>query len=188
MPSSTTTGTMAAYHNYGKAPGDPNAYSTGVIGYHNVVLAYMPGMGKANAATVAANCHTSFRNIKLAIVVGICGVVPFGPGGEEVVLGDVIVSEAIIQYDLGRRLPEGFVRKDTLLDSLGKQNTEIRALLAKLKGLRHRKMLQSTMAGYMDVLRGEAELAAKYPGAESDNLFEPTFRHITDGRNITSTN
>jgi len=34
---------------YGKAPGDPNAYTTGVIGSHNVVLAHMPGMGKNSA-------------------------------------------------------------------------------------------------------------------------------------------
>jgi hypothetical protein len=31
---------------YGQAPGDDGTYSTGVIGQHNVVLAYMPGMGK----------------------------------------------------------------------------------------------------------------------------------------------
>ena len=29
---------------YGKALGDPNAYSTGVIGHHNVVLVHMPNM------------------------------------------------------------------------------------------------------------------------------------------------
>ncbi|KAK5202326.1 hypothetical protein LTR20_011143, partial [Exophiala xenobiotica] len=27
---------------YGKAAGDPNTYTAGVIGEHNVVLAYMP--------------------------------------------------------------------------------------------------------------------------------------------------
>src|SRR5438045_1829364 len=36
---------------YGKASGDPNAYMTGVIGCHNVILAYMPGMGKGSAAS-----------------------------------------------------------------------------------------------------------------------------------------
>jgi nucleoside phosphorylase len=170
---------------YDKAAGDPNAYSTGAIGRHNVVLAHMPGMGKASAAAVAANCRASFPNIKLALVVGVCGVVPFRPGGSggtaETVLGDVIVSDGVVQYDLGRRLPEQFVPKDTLLDTLGRPNTEIRALLAKLRGLRSRKMLQAKMAGYMDVLRGEPELAAAYPGAAQDKLFEATYRHVTDG-------
>jgi nucleoside phosphorylase len=169
---------------YDKAARDPNAYSTGAIGRHNVVLAHMPGMGKASAAAVAANCRASFPNIKLALIVGVCGVVPFRPGSSEtaeIVLGDVIVSDGVVQCDLGRRLPEKFEPKDTLLDALGRPNTEIRALLAKLKGLRGRKMLQGKMVGYMDVLRGEPELAAVYPGAALDKLFGATYRHVTDG-------
>lgn len=31
---------------YGKTPGDPNTYTTGRLGRHYVVIAYMPGMGK----------------------------------------------------------------------------------------------------------------------------------------------
>ncbi|KAL2194472.1 hypothetical protein P885DRAFT_71243 [Corynascus similis CBS 632.67] len=170
---------------YNKAENNTNAYSTGTIGCHNVVLAHMSGMGKASAAMVATNCRRSFPNIKLTVVVGVCGVVPFRFGGNgetiEIVLGDVIVSDGVVQYDFGRRLPEQFVTKDTLLDSLGRPNTEIRALLAKLKGLRSRKMLQGKMVGYMDVLRGEPELAAVYPGVEQDRLFEATYGHVRDG-------
>ncbi|KAK4148384.1 nucleoside phosphorylase domain-containing protein [Chaetomidium leptoderma] len=169
---------------YDKAVSDPNAYSTGAVGRHNVVLAHMPSIGKASAAAVAANCRTSFPNIKLALIVGVCGVVPFRPGNNEAaetMLGDVIVSDGVVQYDLGRRLPEKFVLKDTLQDALGRPNTEIRALLAKLRGLRGRKTLQGKMAGYMDVLRGEPELAAVYPGAAQDRLFEATYRHVSDG-------
>jgi nucleoside phosphorylase len=165
---------------YDKAPGDPNAYSTGAIGRHNVVLAHMPGMGKANAATVATNCRVSFPNIKLALVVGVCGVIPRKPDGSEIVLGDVIISDGVVQYDFGRQLPEGFVRKDTLLDSLGRPNIEIRALLGKLKGIQGRKSLRDRMAGYMTVLRSEPELSAEYPGIARDKLFDPAYRHITD--------
>ena len=169
---------------YDKAVGDPNAYSTGAVGRHNVVLAHMPGMGKASAAAVAANCRASFPNIKLALIVGVCGVVPFRPGSSETaetVLGDVIVSDGVVQYDLGRRLPEEFAAKDTLLDALGRPNPEIRALLAKLRGLHGRKTLQGKMAGYMEVLRGEPELAAAYPGIAQDRLFDATYRHVSDG-------
>ena len=167
---------------YDKAPGDPNAYSTGAVGRHNVVLAHMPGMGKANAAAVAANCRASFPNIKLTLVVGICGAVPFGPGGEEVVLGDVVVSDGLVRYNLRVPRPaDRFIRKDMLLDSLGRPNAEIRALLAKLKGIRSRKMLRSKMAGYLDVLRVEPELAAEYPGIARDMLFEATYRHAGEG-------
>ncbi|KAK4241609.1 hypothetical protein C8A03DRAFT_40961 [Achaetomium macrosporum] len=166
---------------YNKAVGDTNAYSTGAIGRHNVVLAHMPGMGKANAAAVAANCRESFPNIKLAVVVGVCGVVPFGADGDEIILGDVLVSDGVVQYDLGRRLPERFVRKDTLLDSLGRPNAEVRSLLAKLKGRRARTMLRDTMAKYIDVLRAERDLAAEYPGTAQDRLFEAQYRHVVDG-------
>jgi hypothetical protein len=65
---------------YSKAPSNPNAYSTRRIGNYNVVLAYIPKAGKANGAADATNCHVSFPNVRLAIVVGICGVVPFIPG------------------------------------------------------------------------------------------------------------
>ncbi len=133
-------GDEAEHAPYDKAHGDPNAYSAGRIGRHDVVVAHMPSMGKVSAATVAANCRTSWPNIKLALVVGICGAVPFDPQSQnEIILGDVIVSDGVVQYDLGRRLPDRFVRKDTLLDSLGRPNTEIRSLLAKLKGMNYKQ-------------------------------------------------
>ncbi|KAK4241610.1 hypothetical protein C8A03DRAFT_30191 [Achaetomium macrosporum] len=144
---------------YDKAPGDPNAYSTGAVGRHNIVLAHMPGMGKANTAAVAANCRASFPNIKLAVVVGICGVVPFGPGGDEILLGDVIVSDGVVQQA---------------------QCRDTRAA-GKAKGPRSRKALGDKMAGYMDVLRAESELAAEYPGVAHDRLFEAAYRHVGDG-------
>ncbi|KAF4337641.1 kinesin light chain [Fusarium beomiforme] len=167
-------------HPSGKAVGDPNAYSTGAIGCHNVVLAYMPGMGKAHAAAVASNCGKSFPSIRLALVVGICGVIPFKPNRDEILLGDVIISNGIIQYDFGRQLPDRFVRKDTLLDSLGRPNQEIRAVLAKLGSLRNHRQLSAKMANYLDVLRQEPELRAEYPGTLGDRLFEASYRHTEE--------
>ncbi|KAK4245071.1 nucleoside phosphorylase domain-containing protein [Corynascus novoguineensis] len=147
---------------YGKAAGDPNAYTTGAVGRHNVVLAHMPGMGKVNATAVAAKCPMSFPNIRLAIVVGICGVVPFGPDGDKIILGVVIVSEGVIQYDSGRQQPEGFVRRDTFRDALGRADAEIRNLIAKLKTFHNRKNLQD----WMDVAQ--------------DRFFEATYHHKGD--------
>ncbi|KAK0722523.1 hypothetical protein B0T26DRAFT_851375 [Lasiosphaeria miniovina] len=166
---------------YGKAPGDRNAYSVGAVGHHNVVLAHMPGIGKASAAAVAADCRASFPNIKLAIVVGVCGAVPNSLNGDEILLGDVIISEGIFQYDFGRQLPERFVPKETLLDSLGRPNSEIRALLAKLKS--DRKMLQDKMMSYLTVIQGkqDPDLAADYPGRAHDRLFVAAYHHIGTG-------
>ncbi|KAH6617418.1 nucleoside phosphorylase domain-containing protein, partial [Chaetomium tenue] len=166
---------------YGKAVGDPNAYSTSTIGCHNIVMAHMPGMGKINAARVASGFRTSFPNIKLAIVVGICGAVPFSPRGDQIVLGDVIISDGVVQYDFGRRLPEGFVPKEAVHDSLDKPSVEVRSLLHKLRVYRHRKELLGRMVKHMGDLGANPDVAAVYPGTTQDKLFEATYRHLADG-------
>lgn len=167
---------------YGKAPGDTNAYTTGAIGRHNVVLAHMPGMGKGNAASVASSLRSSFGRIKLALIAGICGGVPVLADGEEILLGDVIIGTGIIQYDFGRQLPDRFIRKDTLEDSLGRPNMEIRAFLSKLGGLRGRKRLANSTFGFLQELCKKADFQrAQYPGAVEDKLYEQTYRHKHHG-------
>lgn len=54
------------------------AIRLGLIGEHNVVLAYMSGMGTTSAAAVAGSLCVSFPSIKLALVVSICGGMPSG--------------------------------------------------------------------------------------------------------------
>ncbi|KAJ2898395.1 ABC-type branched-chain amino acid transport system ATPase component [Zalerion maritima] len=72
----------------GHAAGDRNVYATGAISSHNVVLVHIPSIGKIAAASAAARCQTTFPNICLELVVGICGGFPFthDPEGEEIVL------------------------------------------------------------------------------------------------------
>lgn len=83
---------------YGKATKDPNAYTTGRIGEHNIVVVHMPSMGKVSAANVAQGLHSSFQNIQLAIVVGICGGVPYTRRmKQEIFLGDVVISRSLIR-------------------------------------------------------------------------------------------
>ena len=149
---------------YGKAPGDPNAYTTGAIGLHNVVLAHMPGMGKNSAAGVASSFRCSFEGIKLALVVGICGGVPRATDGEEILLGDVIISEGVIQRDFGKQYPNKFVRKDALQDCLGRPNPEIRALLHKLKGYTSRTRLRDNTSRYLIALQQNPDINGGYPG------------------------
>ncbi|EXL64702.1 hypothetical protein FOPG_19044 [Fusarium oxysporum f. sp. conglutinans race 2 54008] len=165
---------------FGRAVRDPNSYSTGVIGCHNVVLVRMPGMGKVHAAAAASNCRASFPNVKIALVVGVCGVLPFKHNGEEIVLGDVVISEGIIQYDFGRRLPGQFIPKEGPLDSLGRPNQEIRGVLAQAKGIRGHQLLVSGVARYLSILRQNPKLCAEYPGSAYDRLFEASYRHSED--------
>ncbi|RHZ73693.1 hypothetical protein CDV55_107113 [Aspergillus turcosus] len=108
---------------------DVNAYTIGRIGKHNVVLCPMPGMGKVSAAGVASNLRFSFPNIRLALLVGICGGVPFpSSGAPEISLGDVLISDSLIEYDFGRQYPGGFQRKK----SVARPNQEIRTLVSAL--------------------------------------------------------
>ncbi|RYC79478.1 hypothetical protein BFJ63_vAg17637, partial [Fusarium oxysporum f. sp. narcissi] len=165
---------------FGKAARDPNSYSTGVIGCHNVVLVRMPGMGKVHAAAAASSCRASFPNVRIALVVGICGVAPFKRNGEEIVLGDVIISEGIVQYDFGRRLPGQFIPKEGPLDSLGRPNQEIRGVLAQAKGISGCQLLVSEIARYLSILRQNPEFRAEYPGVAYDRLFEASYRHSED--------
>jgi nucleoside phosphorylase len=163
---------------YGKAEGDTNAYTIGAVGRHPIVLAHMPGMGKGNAASVAARLRCSFRRIKLALVVGICGGVPIRADSEEIFLGDVIISTGIVHYDFGRRLPDRFVKKDTLEDSPGRPNTEIRAFLSKLSGFRGRRRLGGNTFGFLQELCTKTGFQkAKYLGIVEDKLYERTYRH-----------
>lgn len=173
---------------YSKARGDPNAYTTGRVCSHDVVLAFMPGMGKVNSAGVAAGFRTSFPGIKLGIVVGICGGVPLGTDDEkEVLLGDVIISTALIQVDFGRQYPNKAVRRDTLQDNLGRPNAEIRAFQAKLSGSRGRRILRDKTSRYLEELcEKDGFESSAYPGADSDKLYEPAYRHKHQDPNVCS--
>ena len=105
---------------YGRAVGDVNHYTTGRIGKYNVVLALLPHMGKANAASAAANIRSSYNCLRLALLVGICGGVPQASDNSEILLGNVIISKSIVQYDFGRQYPDKFIRKDTVEGNLSR--------------------------------------------------------------------
>ncbi|KAI0901657.1 purine and uridine phosphorylase [Annulohypoxylon nitens] len=166
------------YKGFGKQAGDMNTYTTGRIGSHNVVLTHMPGMGKGTASSTAASLRYSFAGIKIALVVGICGGVPSSPP-TEILLGDVIISDAIVQHDFGRQYPNGFKLKDTIKDNLGRPNKEIRALLSKLEIPRQLMNLERETSRHLEILQGKLGNLKKfqYPGAEQDILFEASYRH-----------
>jgi nucleoside phosphorylase len=169
---------------YGRAAGDPNTYTTGRIGKYNVVLVLLSHMGKVNAASAAASVRSSYTGLRLALLVGICGGVPKKGEAEddEVLLGDVIISRTIVQYDLGRRYPHMFARKNTVEDNPGRQNKDIRGLLATLETELGLERLQQRTADHLKILQASAirkKRRAKYnyPGTAEDQLFKPSYRH-----------
>ncbi|KAJ9614447.1 hypothetical protein H2200_002583 [Cladophialophora chaetospira] len=162
---------------YGKAARDPNAYTPGRIGQHDVVVVHMPSMGKVSAASVAQGLHSSFENIQLALVVGICGGVPYTRHKKrEIFLGDVIISRSLIQYDFGRRYDTGFDAKESLQGGLGKSPAEIRSALARLETWHHRRQLEVGTADFLKEVQQKLRGSA-YPGAERDIVFTSGSRH-----------
>ncbi|KAF4211483.1 hypothetical protein CNMCM8980_002009 [Aspergillus fumigatiaffinis] len=158
-----------------KMPGDENSYSMGVLGRYNVVLAHMPSVGKVAAATTPAGLRSSFPNIELAVVVGICGVVPHGNGRRNIHLGDVIISEGLIQYDMGRRLPgKRFLRKDSVSV---KPRGQICGTLAKLQTQQNRARLEQKTREYAGTIRQKLGDETEYPGSAEDKLFNSSYPH-----------
>ncbi|RFU77460.1 hypothetical protein TARUN_4763 [Trichoderma arundinaceum] len=171
---------------YGRAAGDLNTYTTGRIGKHNVVLALLPRIGKSSAAAAAASFRSSYSSVELALLVGICGGVPCVGGyvEDQILLGDVVISKAVVQYDFGKKYPDKFARKDTFEDNLSKAAKNIQSLLKNFETDRGLSLLQNQSAQFLLQLqnagsRGKQRVFTKYryPGAINDRLFRPEYRH-----------
>ncbi|KAL7959140.1 nucleoside phosphorylase domain-containing protein [Trichoderma compactum] len=169
-------------HQYGKATRDPNIYTTGRIGKHNIVLVLLPDMGKVGAASAAASLRLSFPEVKLLLLTGICGGMPNPGTVKELVLGDVVLSTSVFQYDFGRRHGDKFVPKDTSRDSLGRPSKDIRSLLKLCDTIRGRRQVAKQAAFYLEYIQNSASTEHSIeqylcPGAANDKLFEATYVH-----------
>lgn len=163
---------------YQNAPGDSNTYTLGRMGRHHAVLVHLPGMGKSVASQAASSIRSTYPNIKLALVVGICGGVPYMNGQEEIILGDIVVSDAIVQHDFGRRVPGAFLRKTSITDELGRPNVAIRGFLSKIKTTMARKRIGTNVEKYLKVINQTlGNDTTRYPGIEQDELFQSTYWH-----------
>ena len=99
---------------------DDNEYTLGKIGNHNVAIAGPPrgAQGKVAIADVVGRIRLTFKNIRAGLLVGIGGGVPRLPK-HDVRLGDVVVGApevgpAVVQYDVGKQLPNGIEVTQTL--------------------------------------------------------------------------
>ncbi|GFF84777.1 hypothetical protein IFM47457_06586 [Aspergillus lentulus] len=167
------------YRNLTKASDDANAYTLGRIGEFNIILVHMPNAGKQAAASVAVHLKRSYPGIELSFLLGVCGGVPIAqdmdrPGARrDIFLGDVIVSHGVVQYDLGTRLPNGFVRKDTLTSNLGRPSQKIRSIIAMMEA--SHKLLMPELLFHLAKTQEAQEIL--YPGSQKDILFRSTYEH-----------
>jgi nucleoside phosphorylase len=158
----------------GQESSDQNIYTMGLIGHHHVVLIWLPDMGKNKAIIAAVQLQFSFTKIKHVLVVGICGGVPYKADGDEILLGDVIISTALKKYDSGKQLPNKYLSREAVC----KPDSEMRSLLSKLGASSGRKRLREISFSYVEnLLSKEDFLKAQYPGAQEDKLYEPAYLH-----------
>jgi nucleoside phosphorylase len=113
-------------------PNDMNGYTIGRIGGRLVVLAWMHGIGKSKAISVACNLRFSFRRIKYVLVVGICGAIPTSTEEEDILLGDVVISTYLQKYDEGKQYPTGYLAGEKCAP-----DRETQPFLTKLKESNH---------------------------------------------------
>ncbi|RDA94367.1 hypothetical protein CP533_3768 [Ophiocordyceps camponoti-saundersi (nom. inval.)] len=166
---------------YGRVSGDTNIYRNGRIGTHDVVLMVLPSMGKALVAGSAASLRTSYPSLKLVFLVGICGGVPCSES-QHAFLGDVVIGEAIIQYDFGRQYPGEFLPKEAVEGNLGSPNKDIRSLMAYCRSRHGREDLRTNAAICLKAIQDAAskkyyQTDYRYPGLAEDRLYRATYRH-----------
>ncbi|KAJ4855010.1 NACHT domain-containing protein [Trichoderma breve] len=152
---------------FGRAIGDPNTYTT------------------VAAASTAASLRSSYPCIKLLLLIGTCDGVP-NAMGKELLLGDVVISDTVVQYDLGRRYPNGFRERDTLEDRLGRPDKNVRNLVAMFKTEMGLQRLEKKVSSYLRKIqdmetkeqrRKRRRATYQYPGSTNDILFRSTYYH-----------
>lgn len=160
-----------------KPPNDPNTYTLGSIGHHQIVIACLPSgkFGNNPAGTCANQMVRTFQFIRAVLMVGIGGGVP-----PKVKLGDVVISNpvdrfsGVIQWDLGK------TEKDGKFKPIGALNNPPTALLTAVSKMRTRTMLNGhKIPRYLD------EMGKRFPTlvpqyTQSTSLIDPLSRDAPD--------
>lgn len=152
--------------------GHPNLYTLGSICEHNVVIICLPAgqTGTNSAAAAVGQMKQRFPSLQYFLLVGVGGGVPSTDA--DIRLGDVVVSQpnrecgGVIQYDLGKYTPSGFVRTGSL-------NSPPTILLSALSKLQANKSLYRT-----NLSKSLAAYSHLRDNVGSDVLFESTYEHV----------
>lgn len=152
-----------------RLPMDQNTYILGSIREHNVVITSLPSgvYGNISAATVAMQLLSSFRAIRIGLMVGIGGGVP--SSNADIRLGDIVVSQpsdtfgGVIQYDLGKALSGGKFKQTGML------NRPPKTLLTALATLQAYHLTEdSQVIGFI------SNMQAKLPPHKAKQFARPT--------------
>ncbi|KAK5042938.1 hypothetical protein LTR84_011994 [Exophiala bonariae] len=149
-----------------------NLYTLGRISGHNIVIVCLPAgqIGTNSAAIVASHMMSKFPSIHYILMVGIGGGVPSVEA--DIRLGHVVVSQphlgrsGVVQYDLGKSTPSGFVRTGFL-------NAPPAILLSALSTLQ-----ADSSACQRRLSQKLSEFSHGCQNIGLDLLFESTYQHI----------
>jgi nucleoside phosphorylase len=154
---------------------DQNVYCMGSVAGHNVVIGCLPAghIGTNSAAAVATQMQAAFRGIRFGLMVGIGGGVP--SAGADIRLGDVVVSQpqwsfgGVVQYDFGRKTPNGFER-------IGSLNSPPQILLSAVSTIQANAMVnESTLLDHLSTLERIPTFQRRRAGP--DLLFKAAYNH-----------
>ncbi|KAM0458279.1 hypothetical protein ACHAO4_003007 [Trichoderma viride] len=166
---------------FDNAPGDENRYKLGRMGNVNIVLLRLTDVGKVSAGTAAASLRLSYPKLEMLLLTGTCAGVPSTVKDQELLLGDVVISKSLVQYDNGKQYDGAFEIRKGIEDSLGRPTKRIRSLVAMLEVKQWRGQLESRAACFLEQLQAQAsrqrESEYSYPGTASDVLFESSHLH-----------
>ncbi|KAH7016153.1 uncharacterized protein B0I36DRAFT_336910 [Microdochium trichocladiopsis] len=134
-------------------------------------------MGKVSSAGTAASLRHSYNSLKVVFLAGVCGGVPGSPeAGPEIFLGDIVISQQVVQFEFGRQYPGHFMAKDGTADSLRRPNREISTILARIKTEHGLSRLERNSASILRVLQAraqevESKIDYREPSTDTDRLF-----------------
>ncbi|TLD31565.1 hypothetical protein PspLS_02209 [Pyricularia sp. CBS 133598] len=154
-----------------------NKYTTGVVGRHNVVLALSSGMGKLAMNSLTSDLTARFTGIKLLVLAGICAGVPSAEN--DMLLGDVVISRTLVQYDFGKHVPGGFDRTVSVNEN---PHPSVRAMVVAFQTERERDRLVDRATEHLEEIQtraGKKRRRVDYsrPPAATDRLFSPDYLH-----------
>ncbi|KAK6525990.1 hypothetical protein TWF281_011033 [Arthrobotrys megalospora] len=149
---------------------DSNTYILGRIERHNIVVACLPNdqYGTNNAANVLTHLIRTFPSIRLGLMVGIGGGVP---SLADIRLGDIVVGTRVMQYDLGKIVEDGEIRRTAIPKTPHPSfGTAVSALRAK------HELKSSSVPSILREKLGEHSGYGR-PGSP-DRLFAATYQHV----------
>lgn len=162
---------------------DNNTYALGCMGKFKVVVACLPKdqLGSFSAAAVAKEMLFTFPKIRVGLLVGIGAGIPDYDNGQDIRLGDVIISSdtqhgGVVVYDFGKRLPDGSFQS---LSALNRPPRCLGSALGKLQA--EHEMQENQIAQYIEeMLEKYPRMRKKYshPGQSSDRLFQSSYPHV----------